>query len=149
MVGYGFNRTFSGFASVDVAKQDASGTFSGSFGLRHLEIGGRANLPFGDEATVPYVSASLGRRALAARVIDHTDDSEYDLTVSGGMFGIGGGVQHAFSPALSLDSGLEIGFGRFGHYDADGDQGALDVNGSTTVRLRVGVTWRPQARRPS
>jgi hypothetical protein len=147
MVGYDFNKRFSAYASGDLAKQDANGTFSGSFGLRHLEIGGRANIPYGSETTVPYVSASIGRRAMGARVVDHTDDSEYDLTVSGGMVGIGGGVQHAFSPTLSMDSGLELGFGRFGHYNSDGEQGSLDVNGSTSIRLRVGVIWRPAARR--
>ena len=147
MVGYGFNRTFSAFASIDVAKQDASaGEYQGSFGLRHMEIGGRANLPLGDGATVPYVLASLGRRALGARVQDFNDGSEYTLKLTGGMFGIGGGVEHSFSSTLSMDSGMEIGFGRFGHYDADGESGTLEVNGSTTVRLRVGVNWRPATR---
>jgi len=148
MVGYGFNRTFSAFASIDVAKQNAdAGTFTGSFGLRHMEIGARANLPFGDAATVPYVSASLGQRRLAAYVTDWTDESEYQMSLSGGMFGLGGGVQHAFSPAFSMDSGLEIGFGRFGHYNAEGEQGGVATNGSTTIRLKVGVNWRPAANR--
>lgn len=150
MVGYGFNRTFSAFASIDLAKQDASaGDYQGSFGLRHMEIGGRANLPLGDGATVPYLTASIGQRALGARVQDFTDGSEYTMKLSGGMFGMGGGVEHSFSPTLAMDSGLEIGFGRFGHYEADGDSGSLDVNGTTTVRLRFGVTWRPSTRRSS
>jgi hypothetical protein len=150
MVGYGFNKTFSGFASVDVAKQNASGAITGSFGLRHMEIGGRANLPYGNEITVPYLTASIGRRAMGARVMDHTDEDEtsFDMRLTGGMFGTGGGVQHAFSPTLAFDGGLEIGFGRFDHYDWDGNTGMHSVNGSTSVRLRAGVTWRP-ARRTS
>jgi hypothetical protein len=150
MVGYGFNKTFSGYASVDVAKQNASGAITGSFGLRHMEIGGRANLPYGNELTVPYLTASFGQRAMGARVIDHTDEDEtsFDLRLTGGMFGIGGGVQHAFSPTLAFDGGLEIGFGRFDHYQWDVDTGTHSVNGSTSIRLRAGVTWRP-ARRTS
>ena len=146
MAVYGFNKTFSAYASGDLAKQTASGTFEGSFGLRHLELGARANLPYGNETNTPYVTGSIGKRAMGARVLDHTDDSEYTLTISGGMFGIGGGVQHVLSPTMTLDSGLELAFGRFGHYNADGDQGPLEVNGSTSIRLRVGVNWRLGAR---
>jgi len=148
MVGYGFNRNVTAFASIDLAKQDAStGTFEGNFGLRHLEIGGRVNLPYGTVSTVPYVTAMLGQRKLAAYVLDRTDDSEYEMALSGGMFGIGAGVQHAFSPTMSVDTGLELGYGRFGHYDAEGESGSVHVNGTTSARLRVGVTWRPQPRR--
>ena len=42
---------------------------------------------------------------------------------------------------------LMIGFGRFGHYDADGESGSLAVDGTTSVRLKFGVTWRPTGRR--
>jgi hypothetical protein len=148
MVGYGFNRIVTAFASLDLGKQDASaGEFEGNFGIRHMEVGGRVNLPYGNLTTVPYVTATLGQRKLAAYVYDAAQDEEYELALSGMSYGIGGGVQHAFSPTMSVDAGLELGFGRFGHYDADGDSGSLHVNGTTSARLRVGVTWRPQPRR--
>ena len=144
MVGYGFNRTFTGFAAIDLAKQSAPSDYGGgSFGLSHMEIGGRANLPFGDGATVPYLSASFGRRGLGARVNDQLDGTTYTMKLSGGMFGVGGGVEHVISPALAIDGGLTLGFGRFGNQDIDGDSAPIDVNGSTTTRLRVGMTWRP------
>lgn len=147
MVGYGFNRTFAAYASLDVAKQGSgSSDYRGSFGLAHFEVGGRVNLPLGDAVTVPYVSASVGRRALGARITDE-DGDEYDVTYSGGMFALGGGIQRVISPTLLLDGGVALGFGRFGHWDSDGDQGSLDVNGSTSIRLRFGVTWRPAGRR--
>lgn len=148
MVGYGFNRIWSGYASLDVAKVGASGSdFEGNWGLSHFEAGVRANLPYGGPATVPYVSASIGRRALSARVTYAEEDEEFDMSLTGGMFGVGGGIQRAISPALTLDGGVEIGFGRFGHYDADGESGSLAVNGTTSVRLKFGVTWRPSGRR--
>lgn len=148
MVGYGFNRTFTGFAALDLAKQGAPSDYGGgSFGLSHMEIGGRANLPFGDGATVPYLSASFGRRGLGARVTDQLDGQTYDMKLSGGMFGVGGGVEHVISPTLAIDGGLTLGFGRFGHQDIAGDSGPIDVNGSTTIRLRIGMTWRPTPRR--
>jgi hypothetical protein len=148
-VGYGFNRTFSAFASLDLAKQGADmELFQGSFGLSHLEAGFKANLPNGNAATVPYVSASIGRRGLGARVIAGDDGSQFDLKMSGGMFGLGGGIQHALSATLALDGGLERGFGRFSHVSGDGESGDMDTNGSTTVRFKFGMIWRPGSRRP-
>lgn len=148
MVGYGFNRIWSGYASLDVAKVGASGSdFEGNWGLSHFEAGVRANLPYGGPANVPYLSASIGRRALSARVTWAEDEEEFDMSLTGGMFGLGGGIQRAISPTLTLDGGMEIGFGRFGHYDADGESGSLAVDGTTSVRFRFGVMWRPSGRR--
>jgi hypothetical protein len=148
MVGYGFNRTFSGYASVDVAKQNANDPdIGGSFGLRHIELGARANLPYGSAVTVPYLTASYGRRSLGAHVTDDFEDAEYDMRLSGGMFGIGGGVEHVISPTLAVDGGLSLGFGSFSHADIDGESGPFAVNGTTSVRLRIGMTWRPAPRR--
>jgi hypothetical protein len=147
MVGYGFTRIWSGYASLDVAKVGASGSdFEGNWGLSHFEAGVRANLPYGGPTNLPYVSASIGRRALSARVTYADEGEEFDMTLTGAMFGVGGGIQRVISPALTLDGGVELGFGRFGHYDADGESGSLAVNGTTSVRLRFGVMWRPSGR---
>ena len=149
MVGYGFNRTFSGFASLDLAKQGMSGDIGGNFGLRHIELGARANLPYGSATTVPYLTASYGQRALAARVTDDFAGTEYDMRLTGGMFGVGGGLEHVISPTLALDGGLAVAFGRFSHSDIDGESSSLAVNGTTSIRLRIGMTWRPSAHRTS
>jgi len=147
MVGYGFNRTFSGFASVDLAKQGMSGDIGGNFGLRHVELGARANLPYGSATTVPYLMASYGQRALGARVTDDFEGTEYDMRLTGGMFGVGGGLEHVLSPTLAVDGGLAVAFGRFNHSDIAGESSSLAVNGTTSIRLRIGMTWRPAPRR--
>lgn len=149
-VGYGFNRTFSAYASIDVAKQNADlEGASGSFGLRHLQLGARANLPYGSEKNVPYVSLSYGRRTLGARVSEEWEDEvvEADVKLNGNVFGIGGGIQHVMSPSLTIDGGAEIGFGRFSRAELDGISGPIDTNGSTGIRLKIGMTWRPAGRR--
>jgi len=147
MVGYGFNRTFSGFASVDLAKQGMSGDIGGNFGLRHIELGARANLPYGSATTVPYLTASYGQRALGAHVTDDFEGTEYDMRLTGGMFGVGGGLEHVLSPTLAVDGGLAVAFGRFNHSDIAGESSSLAVNGTTSIRLRIGMTWRPAPRR--
>ncbi|HSA56562.1 MAG TPA: hypothetical protein VLE53_12715 [Gemmatimonadaceae bacterium] len=147
MVGYGFNPMFTGFASFDVAKQgSAMNDIEGSFGLVHLEVGVRAQLPMRNAKTVPYASASIGRRALGARVYDYDFDEEYDLSLSGTMFGLGGGIKHFLSSRTALDAGLTLGFGAFNNIEDDGEKFTVNVNGSTSVRLRIGVTWHPGTR---
>jgi hypothetical protein len=146
MVGYGFNERFSSFVSLDLARQQTPADMdpNGSFGLAHFEIGARANLPMqGRPSTLPYVSASVGRRALGARVTDLDTGDEADVSLSGKMFALGGGVEHWLSPTVSLDGGLTLGFGKFDQLDWDGDKDNWQVNGSTSIRMRVGVTWRP------
>ncbi len=147
MVGYGFNRTFSGFASLDLAKQGMSGDIGGNFGLRHIELGARANLPYGSTTTAPYLTASYGQRALGAHVTDDFEGTEYDMRLTGGMFGVGGGLEHVLSPTLAVDGGLAVAFGRFNHSDIAGESSSLAVNGTTSIRLRIGMTWRPAPRR--
>ena len=143
-LGYGTSSGIIGFASLDIAKQQSDvEDISGTFGLAHLEVGVRMMLPAINATTVPYAQASVGRRGLGARVHDFTDDSDYDMTLHGGMFGVGGGIEHAISPHTSLDLGASLAFGRFGQYDTDGERGSLTVNGTTSMRLRAGITWRP------
>ena len=148
MVGYGFNRTFSSYVSLDIAKQGvrvAEGT-TGSFGLGHMEIGARANLPVTGPTwrkTVPYVSGSFGRRRVGARAVDDEGD-QADLVFQGTMLGLGVGLEHFFSPTLSFDGGVQLGFGKFDQITVDKREEKIPgVTGSTTMRLRLGVTWRP------
>jgi hypothetical protein len=150
-LGYGFTRMLTAYASLDVAKQRFANTDyeDATFGLGHIEAGVRASFPLGATATVPYVNASIGRRALGAHVYDTVEEREYDMTISGRSYGIGGGVEHFFSPTMALDLGVAANFGKFDQFEADGDKATASVNGSRTIRMRVGVNWRPGAGRRS
>jgi len=142
---YGFNSTFSGFASLDLARQSTTtGTVpQGTFGLAHLELGVRANFRVSDPRLVPYVSASVGRRALAASAIDPDTGEQYDAGMSGEMMAIGGGIKRFLSPTLALDAGLEVAYGSFGHWTANGDVVDAQVSGTMSTRLRAGLIWHP------
>lgn len=144
MVGYGFSPMLTGFLSLDVAKQDVtSEDVQGNFGLVHLEIGARLNLPVRNSKTVPYASVAIGRRGLGAQATHDEFDEPHPFSLSGTVFTLGAGVQHFLSPKMAIDAGLALGFGSFSQFDDDGDKYDLDVNGSTSTRLKVGVTWRP------
>lgn len=144
MIGYGFSPIFSAFGALDLAKQGSGmDDLQGSFGLVHFELGARANLPMGSAKTLPYVSASVGRRALGARITDYGYDEEYEASFSGGFFALGAGIQRFISPATALEGGVSVGFGSFDRLAIDGDEDDVDVGGSTSVRFRFGVVWRP------
>jgi hypothetical protein len=144
MIGVGVTPLITLFTSLDLARQQSDAPdYKGSFGLAHFEVGARVNMPLVGSSTVPYVSASVGRRAVGARVQYVPDDEEVDMTLSGRMYSLGGGVQHFLSPHMTLDAGAEFGFGKFDHYE-DADQKApLDVTASRSLRLRVGVNLHP------
>jgi hypothetical protein len=144
MVGYDLNKSITGFASFDVARQGSGVNYmTGSFGLVHAELGVRANLSRTNPQMVPYATAAIGRRAIGAKVTDLEDGEIYDMSLSGTMLSFGGGLQYALSPKVSLDGGAEFGIGAFDHVDDNGDLYTISVNSSTTIRVRAGITWRP------
>jgi hypothetical protein len=142
---YGFNRTFSAFVSLDLAKQETGEDVvpAGSFGLAHFEIGGRLNLPMNSARTTPYLSASVGQRALAAQVTDEKTGDTFPFSMSGQMFAVGAGVEHFMSPHLALDAGVEYATGSFKHFKDDWSSWDANIGSSTSLRLRVGANWRP------
>ena len=147
IIGYGINETFSVYTSLDVAKQKAGPdeAIQGSWGLVDLALGARANLPLGGARTIPYVNAAYGRRALAARAIDE-ENASFDASISGNAFTVGGGVEHAFSRTMSLDAGVDMGFGKFNHLKADDNEVTQNVGSTRSLRMRLGVNWHPGSR---
>ena len=148
LVGYGVNNTFSAFASLDLAKQNTAPNeaVQGSWGLVDFALGARANLPFGGARTVPYALASYGRRALAARATDE-DGQTSDATISGTAITVGGGIEHAISRSMWLDGGVDVGYGKLDHLKEDADQWTQKVSATKSIRMRLGVTWRPGSKR--
>ena len=144
MLGWGFNSVFSAFTSLDLAKQNTAPADvpQGSWGLAHMELGARANLPLGTTATIPYVTASFGQRALAAQAT-FDDGEKTDVSLSGRYFGLGAGIEHAFSRTMAVDAGVDVGFGKFSQVKVGGDETTDDVDPTRSIRMRLGVTWRP------
>jgi len=147
-LGWGFNSTFAVFTRLDMVKQKTAGSNmpEGSWGLVHLEVGARANLPLGSAATIPYVTGSFGGRALASTATLQNGETT-DVSLSGHYFGLGAGIEHAFSRSMAIDGGVDLGFGKFSHMKIGGDEADGDVNPTKAIRLRLGVTWRPGAHR--
>jgi hypothetical protein len=146
-VGYGVSRLFTVFTSMELAKQKTAPTDTpeGSWGLVHLELGARANLPLG-ASTTPYVTASYGARALAAKATSEEGET-FDASISGKYLSAGAGIERAISRSMSLDGGVDVGLGKFSHFKTGSDEWDASVNSTRVIRMRLGITWRPGARR--
>lgn len=144
-VGYGFSPRLMGFASGTVVKQNSSfGPFDGSFGLALLEVGARLTFPQPGKRLVPYASAHVGTHGLGAR--SNEGGLNATLRLSGTQVGVGGGLLYALTPSMSLDAGAVADRGKFGKLKLSGDvnrEGDVNVNASTTLRLKVGFNWHP------
>jgi len=141
-VGYGFTPMFMAFLGADLVRQ-GSGVegLEGDFGLAHLELGGRANFYLAGAPVLPYVTVAVGGRGLGAEVEE--DGDEFDLSLSGGMVSVGGGVQYFVSPKLALDGGVSVGVGKFDNIEIDDEDDDIEVDNTTTLRFRAGVNWYP------
>ena len=144
-IGYGFTSRAMVYASADVAKQGTSfANIDGDMGLAHVELGGRITFPRPGRRWLPYATALIGGRALAAR--SEGGGISAEIRISGTEIGAGGGVLYALSPALSLDAVLLAARGKLSRVVLSGDVRAddtVDVNSSNTIRLKVGVNWHP------
>jgi hypothetical protein len=147
-VGYGFSPRLMVILSADVAKQSTTYRgVDGSFGLAHVELGGRFTFPQAGKRYIPYVVGFIGQHGLAA----HSDQGGVSATLrlSGGHFGAGGGLLYALSPQISLDAAVTAARGKFNKAELSGDvqsEGSVDVNNSTNMRLKVGFSWHPSSR---
>lgn len=146
-LGYGFTPQVMAFASIDLAKQGSQIDWvPGSMGLRHIEVGGR--MSFAKRATrmVPYLIASIGRRALSANAVEEGGD-RYSIHMSGIDFSAGGGILYGLGPQLSLDAGLVASYGKYsrGTFRGDfNDDFDLHLAYNTNFRLKVGFQWTPR-----
>ncbi len=146
-VACGFTPQFTVFASAGVAKQatDMDG-FDGSTGLAHLEVGGRMNFPQPGKRTVPAsrrstASAAWGRAPPAAGCPRPCISPVPSRARAGA-----GGILYALSPVLSLDAGVIGSRGKFTNITVTGDvhsDGPIDVDNTTSLRLKVGFLWHP------
>lgn len=110
--------------------------------LRHILGGVRVNLPMETRAN-PFVSLGYGERRLRGE--DEEDGST--ITITGNFFDIGAGVLFYLAPTLGLDIGANYGFGEFDDARSGPIRFNIDTGNVNVIRLRVGLTWMPMARR--
>jgi opacity protein-like surface antigen len=143
--GYNFTESLGLYLTLDGASIEPEGEDE-PVGLGHVDLGLRYT--FGSTASKlrPYLNAAVGAAALVQEIEDEDTGETGDLSLSGGAFTLGGGVQYFFSPRLALDAAIQGSAGKFTQLSFDGDDVDLEDDEQfsfNTARVQVGLTWHP------
>jgi hypothetical protein len=132
-LGYGFTGRIAAYASASGASME-----SGDYTLAHADLGARFLLT--DRRLRPYVQAALSGRAASIRIFDEV----FEMRGVGPT--VGGGFEYGVGRSAALDVGMSYTFGKFTETRFGGgpwEKIGSDAPGSSTVRLDVGMMWRP------
>jgi hypothetical protein len=138
-VGYGINRRFTLFASLDGAEFDVEDAESvaGTWTMGHFDLGTRFHFANSLSRWVPFLEAAVGARVVS---LDATD-GDGSVSFSGPAFTLGGGVAFYIKETLALDLDLNFTSGEF----TDVHVGGVTVSGfdvdATSTRFGVGLLF--------
>jgi hypothetical protein len=138
-VGYAIDPRFLIYAGADLGRLGAAAedpTNHWSFTM--LEVGGRASFPRARSKVTPYVTASIGTRAVKATMADFGNVKMNGMALSGG-----GGITYQVAPAVALNAAALVSVGKYSHYEDPEVTGSPDLNSTTSTRLQLGLDWRP------
>jgi hypothetical protein len=121
-----------GLTTENAVTQD---TFGDDYGLGTFELGAQFNFRR-DKKLVPYFDAAL------IGVGSAIDEGDSEILLTGGGFGLGGGVKYFVSPEFALDGGLYLSTGAYTEREVDGDTQDIDASFGNG-RLIFGISWYP------
>jgi hypothetical protein len=138
-VGYAIDPRFMVYAGAELGRLGAAAedpTNHWSFTM--LEVGGRASFPKAGRKVTPYVTASVGTRAVKANMTDFGNVRMNGMALSGG-----GGITYQVAPAVAINAAALVSVGKYSHYEDPEVTGSPDLNSTTSARLQFGLDWRP------
>lgn len=142
--GYGLNRRFTIFASLDGAEfdvDDADAELAGTWKMGHFDLGTRFHFANSLRRWVPYLEAAIGARVVSLDDATVGDQERAGVSFSGPAFTVGGGVSFYIKETLSLDLDLNFTSGEF----TDVSVGELTVGGfdidARSTRFGVGLLF--------
>lgn len=141
-LGYGFGERFALVINLDAASVSSDDADAGDedLALAHFDIGGRLNFGSTASAIRPYVNVAISGVAEGTT----SGDEDENVTISGGGYTLGGGLQYFFSPRFALDAALQGTFGEFTKIQVGDESADLDEDFKfNTARLQLGVSWHP------
>jgi outer membrane autotransporter protein len=145
-MGWGFTRSVSAYLGFDHARiNSADATLADNYGLNQLDLGLQYSFMNNDRAWRPFVEAAATRRSLNADVNDQ--GTTYNMSTYGYGMTLGTGFQYFVSQPWAISTGLNYSFGKFTHAEVDGQSGDIDPIKAQGMRLNVGMSWHPMARR--
>jgi hypothetical protein len=143
-VGYGFNRSLTGYLEADGIVFDVENPeLQGEWTMGHFDLGMRYHFANSLRRWVPFLDAALGGRAVSVQ--DATSDGADvgTVTFSGGAFSLGGGISFFTSEKLAIETLVKFTGGTFEQVDV-GNVAVrnLDIEASS-FRFKLGLSWWP------
>ena len=143
-LGYGFNRSLTGYVEVDAIAFDVENPeLEGEWAMAHVDLGVRYNFANSQRRLIPFLDAAIGARAVS--VEDATSDGEDagEVTFNGGSFSLGGGLSFFTSEKFAVETLVKFTGGTFEQIEV-GDVAVnnLDIDASS-FRFKFGVSWWP------
>jgi hypothetical protein len=144
-LGYGFNRSFTGF--IDLSGVTLEGDQGDSdVTLAQVFLGGRFNIGTSDKRWIPFLDVGLGARILEQKDVQFCNPgcTTSDVSFSGPAFFLGGGLSFYMTRSLALTGGLHWGVGEFSDVKVDNVTVSGFETDATTARFNLGITWYPK-----
>jgi len=143
-VGYGINRTVMVFLQIDGAGfMVEDGTIEGDWTMAHLDLGARFHFANTLRRWVPYLQAALSGRSVGVSDATVGDDTDAEVSFSGGGLSGGGGLLVYFNETFAADVQLMLTGGQFTEIQVNN----VTVSGfeidATSSRLSLGISWWP------
>jgi hypothetical protein len=136
LAGYGVSGDVTAYASLAASRAGRDAADGGDYTIGHGDLGVRFSFTSGIPVFFPYANVAVTGNTARAAV------AGVDREVQGVGITLGSGASFRFSPATSVEAGLQITLGRFNR--ATGDGGTLaDGIGYRSGRFQVGVAFRP------
>jgi hypothetical protein len=143
-VGYGFNRTLTGYVELDGITFDVENPeLEGEWTMGQVDFGLRYNFANSQRRLIPFLDAAIGGRAVSVEDATSEGEDAGKVTFSGGAFSLGGGVSFFTSEKFAVETLVKFTGGKFEQIDV-GDVSVrnLDIDASS-FRFKLGVSWWP------
>ena len=138
-IGYAIDPRFMIYAGADLGRLGAAAAApTNHWSFTMLEVGGRMSFPRAKSRMTPYVTASVGTRAVKATMADFGN-----VRMNGMALSAGGGMTYQIAPAVALNAAALVSVGKYSHYEDPEVTGSPDLNSTTSTRLQLGLDWRP------
>jgi hypothetical protein len=143
-LGYGFNRSLTGYVEMDGITFDVENPeLEGQWAMGHVDLGLRYNFANSLRRFVPFLDAAIGGRAVSVENATSEGEDVGKVTFSGGALSLGGGISFFTSEKFALETLVKFTGGTFEQIDV-GDVSVRNLNiDASSFRFKVGVSWWP------
>ena len=144
VVGYGLNRTVMLLFQLDGILFDVEDAdVEGEWTMGHADLGVRFHFASTLRKWVPYLQVAATGRAVTVNDAQVGNDTDAEVTFSGGGLSGGGGLMVYLKETLALDLQLMLTGGQFTDVKVDNvTVSGLEID-ATSSRLSLGLSWWP------